>query len=248
MKILKKSKDAMLLHNILFTLTKNKFNEFKFQSALKDKIIQKVEEIININDQNENFNNQKISAIKTIISKFVKFHQIQLFEKLKNNQLPKLDDFVDNLHSDFTGTLNRVPSKNKSENINSYEKENDKLGITNISKFNSTRNFEDTDSEDSFIEEKFDHSIQDTQIPKDIPKDIPKSNSLNNTKKLDTIETQNIVSFSSLNENETEMHLTESDNFNTMVNTKLQDTKDNNNDKSSKDNSPFNHNDQIDDK
>lgn len=243
--MLKKSKDVIVIHNILFNLTKNKFNEFKYQSAL-NKIMPVVEDN-NIDNQNSYLNNQKITAIKMIISKFVKFHKMKVFEKLKNNQLPKLDDFVDNLHSDFTGTLNRVPSKNKSENINSYEKENDKLGITNISKFNSTRNFEDTDSEDSFIEEKFDHSIQDTQIPKDIPKDIPKANSLNNTKKLDTIDTQNIVSFSSLNENETEMHLTESDNFNTMVNTKLQNTKDNFSNKS-KDDEEFNHNDQIDDK
>lgn len=35
------------------------------------------------------------------------------------------------------------------------------------------------------------------------------------------------MSFSSLNENETDMQFTESDNLNTMVNTKLQKTKEN---------------------
>lgn len=54
-----------------------------------------------------------------IISKFVKFHQLSFISKLKINNLPKINDFVDNLHSEFTGTLNRVPSKHKIENINS---------------------------------------------------------------------------------------------------------------------------------
>lgn len=61
------------------------------------------------------------------------------------------------------------------------------------------------------------------------------------------------MSFSSLNENETDMQFTESDNLNTMVNTKLQKTKENlasiDNNGLSNNDLEFNHeNDQIDDK
>lgn len=61
------------------------------------------------------------------------------------------------------------------------------------------------------------------------------------------------MSFSSLNENETDMQFTESDNLNTMINTKLQKTKDNlasiEGDGLSNNDLEFNHeNDQIDDK
>jgi hypothetical protein len=61
------------------------------------------------------------------------------------------------------------------------------------------------------------------------------------------------VSFSSLNENETDMQFTESDNLNTMINTKLQKTKENlasiDNNGLSNNDLEFNHeNDQIDDK
>lgn len=61
------------------------------------------------------------------------------------------------------------------------------------------------------------------------------------------------MSFSSLNENETDMQFTESDNLNTMINTKLQKTKENlasiDNNGLSNNDLEFNHeNDQIDDK
>ena len=99
-----------------------------------------------------------------------------------------MNDFADELQQELANSLNYdlnfVPSKNS---INSQEKENDKLGITNISKFNSTRNFEDTDSEDDYISEKFDHSLQDKENEpiRGIPKDIPKS-SLIKDKTLDS--------------------------------------------------------------
>lgn len=61
------------------------------------------------------------------------------------------------------------------------------------------------------------------------------------------------MSFSSLNENETDMQFTESDNLNTMINTKLQKTKDNDSiDKNGLSNNnldnDYHENDQIDDK
>lgn len=70
MKMLKKSKDAILIHNILFNLTKNKFNEFKYQSALHQ-ISKKVTRDDYIENTNIINDNNKITAIKMLISKFV---------------------------------------------------------------------------------------------------------------------------------------------------------------------------------
>lgn len=131
---------------------------------------------------NENKDNE-LSAEKEIIKEG---KQNSLPTKSKEKE--EMNDFADELQQELANSLNYelnfVPSKNS---INSQEKENDKLGITNISKFNSTRNFEDTDSEDDYISEKFDHSLQDKENEpiRGIPKDIPKS-SLIKDKTLDS--------------------------------------------------------------
>lgn len=75
---------------------------------------------------------------------------------------------------------------------------------------------------------------------------------MNNTKKYDSNESQNAVSLSSkCNDNdETDLHFTESDNFNSMVNSKLQETKDKDRERKDQDDMEFLHvnNEQIDDK